>query len=164
MSEPEARGPEEHDKTAPLEWRVPGVCARLDGSAAALGEQSVPTPKRMMHLGAFVHETGQHVAAWRHPGAHARTGASFAAMVETARLAERGKMDFLFLADSAAVSTAGSADQRGRMGKVVKFEPMTILSALAAVTRNLGLVATSTTTYNEPYTCLLYTSPSPRDS
>ena len=108
--------------------------------------------KRMMHLGAFVHETGQHVAAWRHPGAHARTGASFAEMVETAQLAERGKMDFLFLADSAAVSTAGSADQRGRMGKVVKFEPMTILSALAAVTRNLGLVATSTTTYNEPYT------------
>ena len=41
---------------------------------------------------------------------------------------------------------------RGRMGKVVKFEPMTILSALAAVTKNLGLVATSTTTFNEPYT------------
>ena len=38
------------------------------------------------------------------------------------------------------------------MGKVVKFEPMTILSALAAVTKNLGLVATSTTTFNEPYT------------
>ena len=38
------------------------------------------------------------------------------------------------------------------MGKVVKFEPMTILSALAAVTKHLGLVATSTTTYNEPYT------------
>jgi len=106
----------------------------------------------MMHLGAFVHETGQHVAAWRHPGAHARSGASFAEMVETAQLAERGRMDFLFLADSAAVSTAGNPDQRGRMGKVVKFEPMTILSALAAVTRNLGLVATSTTTYNEPYT------------
>lgn len=107
---------------------------------------------RKMRLGAFVHETGQHVAAWRHPGAHDRTGASFAEMVETAQLAERGKMDFLFLADSAAVSTAGSPDQRGRMGKVVKFEPMTILSALAAVTRNLGLVATSTTTFNEPYT------------
>src|SRR6188508_1825107 len=94
--------------------------------------------KRMMHLGAFVHETGQHVAAWRHPGAHARTGASFAEMMETAQLAERGKMDFLFLADSAAVSTAGSPDQRGRMGKVVKFEPMTILSALAALTRQFA--------------------------
>lgn len=108
--------------------------------------------RRTMRLGAFVHETGQHVAAWRHPGAHKHAGVSFAEMVETARLAERGKFDFLFLADTAAVSTAGSPDQRGRMGKVVKFEPMTILSALAAVTEHLGFVATSTTTFNEPYT------------
>jgi N-acetyl-S-(2-succino)cysteine monooxygenase len=108
--------------------------------------------KRMMHLGAFVHETGQHVAAWRHPEAHFNAGTSFAEMVETAQLAERGKFDFLFLADTAAVNLHGSADARGRMGKVVKFEPMTILSALAAVTKNLGFVATSTTTFNEPYT------------
>src|SRR5215475_13437429 len=110
------------------------------------------TKHRLMRLGAFVHETGQHVAAWRHPGSHMHTGASFAEMVETAQLAERGKFDFLFLADSAAVSTSGTPDQRGRMGKVVKFEPMTVLSALAAVTKNIGLVATSTTTFNEPYT------------
>jgi N-acetyl-S-(2-succino)cysteine monooxygenase len=108
--------------------------------------------KRMMHLGAFVHETGQHVAAWRHPNAHYHSGVHFADMVETAQLAERGKMDFLFLADSAAVDLEGSPDARGRMGKVVKFEPMTILSALAAVTKHLGFVATSTTTFNEPYT------------
>ena len=108
--------------------------------------------KRLMRLGAFVHETGQHVAAWRHPQAHMQSGTSFAEMVETAQLAERGKFDLLFLADSAAVNLSGSADVRGRMGKVVKFEPMTILSALAAVTKNLGLVATSTTTFNEPYT------------
>ena len=80
------------------------------------------------------------------------SGASFAEMVETAGIAERGKFDLLFLADTAAVNLKGSADSRGRMGKVVKFEPMTILSALAAVTKNLGLVATSTTTFNEPYT------------
>lgn len=108
--------------------------------------------KRMMHLGAFVHETGQHVAAWRHPDAHYRAGTRLADMVEVARLAERGKLDFLFLADTAAVTLEGSADARSRMGKVVKFEPMTILSALAAVTTHLGLVATSTTTFNEPYT------------
>jgi FMN-dependent oxidoreductase (nitrilotriacetate monooxygenase family) len=108
--------------------------------------------RRMMHLGAFVHETGQHVAAWRHPDAHAHSGASFAQAVEVAQTAERGKFDLLFLADTAAVSLSGNAESRGRMGKVVKFEPMTILSALAVVTRHLGLVATSTTTYNEPYT------------
>ena len=106
----------------------------------------------MMRLGAFVHETGQHVAAWRHPQAHYHSGVSFADMVEVARTAERGRFDFLFLADSAAVSLAGTPESRGRMGKVVKFEPMTILSALAAVTKHLGLVATSTTTFNEPYT------------
>jgi len=105
-----------------------------------------------MRLGAFVHETGQHVAAWRHPQAHMQSGTNFAEMVETAQLAERGKFDLLFLADSAAVNLSGSADVRGRMGKVVKFEPMTVLSALAAVTKNLGLVATSSTTFNEPYT------------
>jgi FMN-dependent oxidoreductase (nitrilotriacetate monooxygenase family) len=108
--------------------------------------------KRMMNLGAFVHETGQHVAAWRHPDAHYHSGTSFADMVETAQLAEKGKFDFLFLADTAAVNLDGSADVRSRMGKVVKFEPMTVLSALAPVTKNLGFVATSTTTFNEPYT------------
>jgi len=111
-----------------------------------------PSAKRMMHLGAFVHETGQHVAAWRHPDAHYHSGTSLADMIEVAQLAERGKFDFLFLADTAAVNLQGNADARGRMGKVVKFEPMTILAALAAVTRHLGFVATSTTTYNEPYT------------
>ncbi len=111
-----------------------------------------PPAKRMMHLGAFVHETGQHVAAWRHPDAHYHSGVRFQDMVEVAHLAERGMMDFLFLADSAAVDLEGTADARGRMGKVVKFEPMTILAALAAVTRHLGFVATSTTTFNEPYT------------
>ena len=108
--------------------------------------------RRMMSLGAFVHETGQHVAAWRHPGAFAESGTVFQQAAQVARTAERGKFDLLFLADGAAVSIFGNADSHGRMAKAVKFEPMTILSALAAVTTHLGLVATSTTTYNEPYT------------
>ncbi len=106
----------------------------------------------MMNLGAFIHETGQHVAAWRHPGAYAASGTVFAHAVDVARIAERGKFDLLFLADSAAVSVFGTPDSRGRMGKVVKFEPITVLSALAAVTTHLGLVATCSSTYNEPYT------------
>jgi N-acetyl-S-(2-succino)cysteine monooxygenase len=110
------------------------------------------TQHRMMNLGAFVHETGQHVAAWRHPGAYAESGTVFSQAVDVARTAERGKFDLLFLADSAAVSVFGSPESRGRMGKVVKFEPITVLSALAAVTTHLGLVATCSSTYNEPYT------------
>src|ERR1700760_4681956 len=108
--------------------------------------------RRMMKLGAFVHETGQHVAAWRHPDAYSHSGTSFAEAADVARTAERGKFDLLFLADSAAVSVFGSQEPRGRMGNLVKCEPMTLLSALAAVTSHLGLVATSTTTYAEPYT------------
>ena len=110
------------------------------------------TKRRMMNLGAFVHETGQHVAAWRHPDAYAESGTVFAQAKHVAQTAERGKFDLLFLADSAAVSVHGSADSRGRMAKTVKFEPITMLSALAAVTTNLGLVATCSSTYSEPYT------------
>jgi N-acetyl-S-(2-succino)cysteine monooxygenase len=107
---------------------------------------------RMMNLGAFVHETGQHVAAWRHPDAYAESGTVFAQTMDVAKTAERGKFDLLFLADSAAIDTHGLPEARGRMGKVVKFEPITVLSALAAVTTHLGLVATCSSTYNEPYT------------
>ena len=110
------------------------------------------TKRRMMNLGAFVHETGQHVAAWRHPEAYAESGTIFAQAKHVAQTAERGKFDLLFLADSAAVSVHGSADSRGRMAKTVKFEPITMLSALAGVTTNLGLVATCSSTYSEPYT------------
>lgn len=105
-----------------------------------------------LRLGAFVHETGQHVAAWRHPDAYAEAGTVFSQAADVAKTAERGKFDLLFLADSAAVSVHGSPEARGRMGKTVKFEPITMLSALAAVTSNLGLVATCSSTYNEPYT------------
>lgn len=108
--------------------------------------------RRLIRLGAFVHETGQHIAGWRHPGAFMGSGVDFAQAVEVARTAERGLFDLLFLSDGAAVSAFGSDEAKGRMAKAVKFEPMTLLSALAAVTRHLGLVATSTTTYNEPYT------------
>src|SRR5260370_8187846 len=105
----------------------------------------------MMHLGAFVHETGKHVAAWRHPDAHYHSGTRFSDMVEVAQLAERGRFDFLFLADTAAVNLQGNADARGRMGKVVKFEPMTILAALPPVPTHLAFFATSTTPYTKPY-------------
>jgi FMN-dependent oxidoreductase (nitrilotriacetate monooxygenase family) len=116
-----------------------------------IGMQS-PANRRKMRLGAFIHETGQDVAAWRHPDAFAESGTVFGQAMEVAKAAERGKFDLLFLADSAAVSIHGSAESRGRMGKTVKFEPITMLSALAAVTSNLGLVATCSSTYSEPYT------------
>ena len=107
--------------------------------------------RRMMSLGAFVHETGQHVAGWRHPDADTGAGTDFGQMVGAARTAERGLFDLFFLADSAAVNLIGNADSAGRFGKVVKFEPITVLSALAAVTTHIGLVGTASSTYSDPY-------------
>ena len=104
-----------------------------------------------MALGAFVHETGQHVAGWRHPDAYAEPGTNFAHMAAVAQTAERGLFDLFFLADSAAVSLFGSADARSRMGKPVKFEVVTVLSALAAVTSRIGLVGTASSTFQDPY-------------
>ena len=104
-----------------------------------------------MSLGAFVHETGQHVAAWRHPGAYTGAGVNFGNMAATAQAAEHGLFDLFFLADTAAVSLFGSPDAQGRMGKVVKFEPITVLSALAAVTSRIGLVGTVSSTFHDPY-------------
>ena len=75
------------------------------GNTGVLSSMSSP---RSMKLGAFVHETGQHVAAWRHPGAYAESGTNFAQAADVARTAERGKFDLFFLADSAAVSVFGS--------------------------------------------------------
>ena len=75
----------------------------------------------------------------------------FAHYIELARTAERGKFDLLFLADSAAMRN-WPLERSSRVATYVAgFEPITLLSALAPVTSNIGLVATATTTYNEPF-------------
>ena len=107
--------------------------------------------KRMMKLGAFFMETGHHVTSWRHPEAQADAGVNFAHYVEIARTAERAKFDMIFFADSARVRT-GHVDAISRSAQyIAHFEPITLLSALATVTERIGLVATASTSYNEPY-------------
>jgi len=105
-----------------------------------------------MSLAAFLYPTGYHVAAWRHPDVPADAGVNFPHFADLARLAERGKFDFLFLADSVgARGTDLPALSRAAIRYVAQFEPFTLLSALAACTERIGLVASATTTYNEPY-------------
>jgi FMN-dependent oxidoreductase (nitrilotriacetate monooxygenase family) len=111
-------------------------------------------PTRQMKLGAFINPTGQHVAAWRHPDAPADAGVNFKHYVDLVRLLERGRFDIFFLAD--VLATIPRSDESmasaSRMAHYVgNFEPITLLSALAAVTSHIGLVATVTTSYNEPY-------------
>lgn len=98
-----------------------------------------------MHLGVFVLGTGNHIAGWRMPGAF-DTFQSLGVAQEIARIAERGRFDLLFLGDGL------SADPTHHPSFTTRLEPLTMLSALAATTTHVGLGATSSTTYNEPFT------------
>lgn len=99
---------------------------------------------RQMHLATILHGAGHHVSGWRMPGA--RFGAEdFSLYLDTTRIAERGKFDLVFVADAPFTR----ADFHP--GIIVRLEPLTLLSALAVTTSHIGLVATASTTYTEPF-------------
>ena len=106
-------------------------------------------PPRQIKLGAFLMQTGHHIAAWRHPGAQADAAVNFRHYVDLARRAEAAKFDAIFR------RRGRRAQHRpaflSRTARSDHFEPLTLLSALAAVTEKIGLIATVSTTYNEPY-------------
>ena len=109
------------------------------------------TNRRQMKLGAFIHPTGNHVASWLHPDAQIDAGTNVEHYIALAQTAERGKFDLMFLADALATRD-GSLEALSRWPQYMAyFEPVTLLSAIAARTHHLGLVATGTTSYNEPY-------------
>ena len=95
--------------------------------------------------------TGHHVAAWRRPDTQVDAGLNFAHYRRIVQTAERAKFDMLFLADGVAVRRDSDIDALSRSGQITHFEPLTLLSALSAVTEHIGLAATASTTYNEPY-------------
>ena len=97
-----------------------------------------------MRLGVFVQVPGHHVAGWRHRDA-VSGGLNLALMKHIAATAERGKFDMFFLGDGFAT---GYGEHPSTIGK---FEPLTLLAALAMGTSRLGLAATASTTYAEPY-------------
>ena len=108
---------------------------------------------RQIHLGAFLQATGHHVSAWLHPKAQADAGLNFEHYKALAQQAEAGKFDLIFVADSpGGYANADDIDVFSRNGKVAHFEPVTLWSALSAVTSHIGYVATSSTTYEDPYT------------
>jgi FMN-dependent oxidoreductase (nitrilotriacetate monooxygenase family) len=110
-----------------------------------------PAPQRRLKLGAFFHPTGHHVAAWLAEGSQIDAGTNFEHYVRLAQTAERAKFDLVFLADAIATRD-GNVEGLSRWPQYMAyFEPLTLLSALAAVTKNIGLVCTATTSYNEPY-------------
>jgi alkanesulfonate monooxygenase SsuD/methylene tetrahydromethanopterin reductase-like flavin-dependent oxidoreductase (luciferase family) len=109
------------------------------------------SPRGQMHLGAFFHPTGHHVASWLHPDAQADAGTNFGHYVQLAQMSEAAKFDLMFLADALAVRD-GNLEALSRWPQYMAyFEPITLLSGIAGLTERIGLVATATTSYNEPY-------------
>jgi len=98
-----------------------------------------------MKLGAFFNLPGHHVASWRYPSSGANRTLDLDYLIELAQTAERGKFDMVFFADVFGQSLLENSSSG------LKLDPVIIISALAAVTKNIGLTATLTTTYNEPF-------------
>jgi FMN-dependent oxidoreductase (nitrilotriacetate monooxygenase family) len=110
--------------------------------------------RKQLKLGAYL-SPGGHQAGWRHPDAEPNALMDFELMSRLAQTAERGKMDAVFFPDSAGMAGSTSLDEgnlsRTRRGRCVYIEPATLLAGLAARTSHIGLIATMTTTYNEPF-------------
>jgi alkanesulfonate monooxygenase len=104
-----------------------------------------------MKLGLFVSGPGHHVAAWRDPDVEPDSSQSLKHYIEIARLGEHGRFDFLFNADSNSTFGPDDVNVWKRTIASLRLEPLTLMSALAAVTTHIGLVSTATTTYLEPF-------------
>ncbi len=107
---------------------------------------------RSIRLGVSMIGMGYHLAAWRHPDASPGGNMELQHAVRVTQAAERGLFDMAFLADGVGIRFHDEPPGAlSRTCKNVQFEPLTLLSALAMVTSRVGLVATASTTYNEPY-------------
>jgi FMN-dependent oxidoreductase (nitrilotriacetate monooxygenase family) len=108
---------------------------------------------RRMKLGLSMRGIGYHAAAWRHPDVPPGAALDYNYYLRSAQTAERGKFDMIFFADGIGIRSrdipAGSLARSGY--EVAELEPITLLSALAPMTRHIGLITTASTTYNEPF-------------
>jgi N-acetyl-S-(2-succino)cysteine monooxygenase len=104
---------------------------------------------RKIRLGAFIAGPGHHVAAWRHPDSQADGRFNFQHLRRVTETAERGLFDAVFLADGLAAQLGSGAP--GLRATGLGFEPVTLFSALAALTEHIGFIATASTTYEDPY-------------
>ncbi|RYB04338.1 LLM class flavin-dependent oxidoreductase [Lichenibacterium ramalinae] len=105
---------------------------------------------RRLRLGAFMRPVSIHTGAWRYPGAYPDANFNFAHIKRFAQRLEAAKFDAFFMADHLAVLNM-PVDALKRSHTVTSFEPFTLLSALAAVTERIGLVATASTTFDAPF-------------
>ncbi|MBL8675746.1 MAG: LLM class flavin-dependent oxidoreductase [Rhodospirillales bacterium] len=105
---------------------------------------------KMLRLGAFMRPVSIHTAAWRYPGAYPDANFNWPHLKRFAQTLERGKFDAFFMADHLAVLNM-PVEALKRSATVTSIDPPTLLPALAAVTERLGLIATGSTTFEQPY-------------
>jgi FMN-dependent oxidoreductase (nitrilotriacetate monooxygenase family) len=103
------------------------------------------TQQRQLHLNAFVMGVGHHESAWRLPESDAFSQVDLAHFVKVTQIAEAGKLDSIFFADGPALFG------NPRYRPVAALDPLPLLAALATHTSKIGLIATASTTYKEPY-------------
>jgi FMN-dependent oxidoreductase (nitrilotriacetate monooxygenase family) len=101
--------------------------------------------KRQLHLNLFIHSRGHHEASWRHPLSSPLALTDIRYYQDLAQRAEAAHFDSIFLADQLALGDDASQAAR------TWLEPVTVLAATAAVTSRIGLIATASTTYTEPF-------------
>ncbi|HTV46592.1 MAG TPA: LLM class flavin-dependent oxidoreductase [Stellaceae bacterium] len=101
--------------------------------------------QRQLHLNLFIHGRGHHEASWRHPASSPLALTDIRYYVDLAQRAEAALFDSIFFADQLALG--GDVAQAPRTW----LEPVTVLAAIAMATRRVGLIATASTTYTEPF-------------
>lgn len=101
--------------------------------------------KRQIRLAAYLIGTGMHVASWRHPQSKPNASIDIKALQHLAQIAEKGKFDIAFVADSLAINHESHPQILNR------FDPIVQITALATATEKIGIGATVSTTYSEPY-------------
>lgn len=101
--------------------------------------------KKQMKLAAYLVGTGMHVASWKHPKANPKASIDVEHYKQLARVAENGKFDIAFIADSLAIN------EQSHPNILNRFDPIVLITALAEATSKIGIVATASTTYSEPY-------------
>jgi FMN-dependent oxidoreductase (nitrilotriacetate monooxygenase family) len=105
-----------------------------------------------MRLGLSMRYHGYHLSGWRHPDVPAAGVLDYRYFLNTAQMAERAKFDMVFLADGIGMRVRDEPEgSLCRSAQTIDLEPLTLLSAIAANTSHIGLVATASTTYNEPF-------------
>lgn len=109
------------------------------------GNRLMSGKRRELHLNAFLMEAGHHEASWRLPESDARADFDLRHWIRLAQLAESAKFDSLFLADGPALTGTGEFRPPGQL------EPLTLLTAISQHTSRIGLIATVSSTYNDPY-------------